>query len=360
MRAKEGKMLTFFAWAMGFVMVATPLVRSPGQEAVSAAPDKPESAVATPEPPEGTTAEEAKEGESVGVPAETQPQAPVARDLPPVKGPKKSVGVLDLEDRSGFSEEWRLGERIADMVTVALIETDRFVVVERPRIKDILHKRALEGFGKAAKIEATTIGKLIPAQVGISGSVTEYVFEAEGLDLGPEGEGIVTGPVSGEGRVGISLEIFDAATEEVVSYERVETKGTYAGITGGYGDRSYAIGGEHFAETPLGKATQDAVNETAYRIAVRMGDIRWKGSIVLVQTERIYINCGKREGIAPGQKLVVYSKGEELTDPETREVLGAAETRIGTVSVVEVQEKYSLAIVKEGQGFKRGDILRLD
>ena len=146
---------------------------------------------------------------------------------------------------------------------------------------------------------------------------------------------------------------------QILFSERVEKKATYTGIEADYTNKSLAIGGEHFQKTPLGKATQEAISDAVFRIAMNMEKVPWKGSVVLVQGEKVYVNCGKREGIAPAQRFVVYSKGAELTDPETGEVLGVEETKAGTISVVEIKDRYSIARIEEGQDFKRGDILRL-
>ena len=64
-------------------------------------------------------------------------------------------------------------------------------------------------------------------------------------------------------------------------------------------------------------------------------------------------------GITAGDSFVVYSKGEELVDPETGITLGSEEEKAGRITVASVKEKYSVATIDEGEGFKRGDIIRL-
>ena len=57
--------------------------------------------------------------------------------------------------------------------------------------------------------------------------------------------------------------------------------------------------------------------------------------------------------------FTVYSKGEDLIDPASGLSLGSAITRAGTVRVVQVSDKFSIAETIEGSGFKRGDIVKL-
>jgi hypothetical protein len=154
--------------------------------------------------------------------------------------------------------------------------------------------------------------------------------------------------------------MFDTSTEQLLFSQAVEKKGTYAGTDANYASKDAAIGGGVFENTPLGKATQEVVNEAAHWVTLNMEKVPWRGSIVIVQGGKAYLSCGKREDVQPGQKFVVYSKGEELTDPDTGELLGVEETRAGIVSVVEVREKYSIAAIEQGANFKRGDVLRLE
>lgn len=366
-----------------FALALVCLGNAMGEEPVSGAPDKPEVAPAAPEEPtpapapekkaeEGVVvappakeevkpapAAESEEGVILGVPVQGPPVATIIEGLPPLKGPKKSVAVMDFENNSGFAGEWSLGEGMADMLTTALVQTNRFIVVERPKIKKILAEQDLAASGRAAKAEAAKIGKLMPAQIGVAGAVTEFSFEKQKTGIGFEYKHVAIGFTTGAAHVAINLRMFDTTTGQILFSDRVERNASYTGIEAEYTNKSLAIGGEHFQKTPLGKATQEAINDAVIKIAMGMERVPWKGSIVLVQGDKITINCGQRDGIVPGQRFIVYSKGEELTDPETGEILGAEEARAGEISVVEVKDRYSIAQTVEGKGFKRGDVLRL-
>ena len=306
------------------------------------------------EPSKAGAAEKVVEGVVVGTPVESAVSESVAKPLPPLKGPKKSVAVTRFQDESRFSEEWDIGEAIADLLTTALVQTNRFVVVERERIKTLLHERDMAASGRRTKVEFIGGERLVPAQIGISGTVVE--FSPEKKEGGVLSEG---GTVSEAVHVALRLRIRDTLTDMVLFEETVERKASYTGVQGDYTDETFGIGGERFPETPLGKATLETIAEAAYRIALDLDKVPWRGSVILAEGGKVYINCGKREGITPGQKLVVNSRGEELTDPETGELLGVEETRAGTISVVQVNEKYSVAKIEQGEDFKRGDVLRL-
>jgi len=294
-------------------------------------------------PVEGTS-----QGVIVGVPTEAPPAETAVEALPPLKGPRKSIAVTDFWNESAFTAQWQVGSGIADMLTAALMQTDRFVVVERPDVQRILRRQGMGFSGKTSPVEGLGSGRFVPAQVAVTGAVTEFSFEKQTTGAGD---------VAGVAHVAIRVEMFDTSTEHLLFSQAVEKKGTYAGTDANYASKETA---GVFENTPLGKATQEVVNEAAHWVTLNMEKVPWRGSIVIVQGGKAYLTCGKREGVQPGQKFVVYSKGEELTDPDTSELLGVEETRAGIVSVVEVREKYSIAAIEQGAGFKRGDVLRLE
>jgi len=346
--------------------LATPGVRLPnvmGQEAPSGTPEKvaPAPRASEKESQSGALAppkEQPGQQAIIGAQAEGEVPAKAMPALPPLKGPKKSVAVMDFENKSGFSGEWDLGDGIAEMLTTALAETNRFVVVDREKVKKVLEEQGLALAGRTGWAVAARRGKVIPAQIGVAGDVTHFSFEKRPGGIGAQDKEAVKGVVTGVAHVAINVRMLDTTTEEVLFSERVEKKGNYAGVEGEYTGKSFAIGTDRFPQTPLAKAAQEAVSEAALKIALDLENVQWRGNIVLVEGDKIIINCGKREGIVPGQKLVVYNRGEELTDPETGEILGVEETKAGTISVAEVQEKYSIARIERGKGFRRGDAVR--
>ena len=67
-----------------------------------------------------------------------------------------------------------------------------------------------------------------------------------------------------------------------------------------------------------------------------------EGSVVKADPNQIYVNLGA-DAVSVGEILEIREKGEELIDPETGISLGGTETVLGTISVSQVQEKFSIA-----------------
>ena len=66
--------------------------------------------------------------------------------------------------------------------------------------------------------------------------------------------------------------------------------------------------------------------------------------VMLFQSNMLFLNRGEGGGIQVGDELQLFSAGEDLIDPATKENLGPAEIPIGMVRVVQVKPKTSTAI----------------
>lgn len=67
----------------------------------------------------------------------------------------------------------------------------------------------------------------------------------------------------------------------------------------------------------------------------------------LAEGDVVYINTGKAEGVLPGATFLVYRPGKLVVHPFTQEPLGYLVTVLGTLEVIECQEKISTAIIAE-------------
>jgi hypothetical protein len=59
-----------------------------------------------------------------------------------------------------------------------------------------------------------------------------------------------------------------------------------------------------------------------------------------------------------GQVWRVFAVGEQMVDPDTKEVLGREEVAVGRIKITDVLPKFSKAEVIEDLGVDKGAILR--
>ena len=289
----------------------------------------------------------------------------VVYELPPAKGPKKNIAVMDFENKAGVSSNWNIGTGMAEMLTTSLFNTGRFTVVERKAVGDVLAEQDFGASGRTTSAGAAKIGKILNAQVLIRGAITEFGQRTQGGGSAFSFKGINLGVESTSAHVGVNIRMYDATTGEVIESIKCEGKASAGGIKGGYSGSG--LGGAHFGtgafqKTPLGKATQQVIDKAVREIVRKMDRIPWEGKIVKVAGDTIYLNAGSDSNIFGGDEFTVFSKGEELIDPDTGICLGSEDTKVGRIQVFEVDEKFAKARVTAGSiaAFKRGDIVRQD
>lgn len=249
---------------------------------------------------------------------------------------------------------------LTEMLTTSLVETGRFVVLERKALQQAL---AEQDFGASGRVNAETapaVGQAIGAQVLITGDITEFTYQKSSLG----GNLSILRSVSATGErikamVALDLRLIDAVSGEVVFSKRVEGDAAATGVAA-----DAAIGDQQFgtalgSATPLGQASREAIEDAVAAIAAALGRMPWSGRVVDVRDGQVYVNAGAEGGIQPGQRFDVFAQAEALIDPETGVALGTPDRKIGTVTVRQVEEKYAVATIDQGSDFARGQLVRL-
>jgi hypothetical protein len=161
--------------------------------------------------------------------------------------------------------------------------------------------------------------------------------------------------------VALDIRLIDASTGQVIASHNAAKTVPSAG--GGFGARSgnVTFGGDIFFQTPIGQATRAAMQDALqFIMATAFKAVIPSFSIVKVDGGTVYINAGTNSNVRTGDLYMVYSKGEELVDPDTGLKLGSDEKMIGSIQITNVQEKFSIGTVKGGAGaMKRGDLVKV-
>jgi hypothetical protein len=126
------------------------------------------------------------------------------------------VAVLQIQPKAAGSEQ--VGDTLREMIITALINSGMFNVVERGALDAIINEQDLGNSGRSTAESSAKTGKLLGAQVLISGAITEFtnVSSGGGMLLGP----LVVGGKSA--KLAIDLRIIDANTGEIIASEKAE------------------------------------------------------------------------------------------------------------------------------------------
>lgn len=249
---------------------------------------------------------------------------------------------------------------LTEMLTTALVETGRFVVLERKAIQQVTGEQDFGASGRVNAETAPAIGQIIGGQVLITGDITEFTYEQSSLggnlsilrSVGAKGERLTA-------MVALDMRLIDAVTGEVLFSKRTEGKASATGVSA-----DVSIGDQQFGtalgkNTPLGQASRDAIEAAVAAIVAGLADVPWSGRVIEVREGSIYVNAGTESGIRPGMRFDVYAQEAALVDPQTGVTLGAPDRKVGTIEVVQVEDKYSVARAGQGDGFERDNLVRL-
>jgi curli biogenesis system outer membrane secretion channel CsgG len=245
---------------------------------------------------------------------------------------------------------------MADQLTDALMKSGKFVVVERQLLQDVIGEQDLAASGRAAASQAAQTGKIVPAQILIKGTVTEFEEVSGSSGTGISYRGISLGSSKSTAHVAVILRLIDTTSGQVLDSVRVEGDAKSGGLSIGV-SRSVDFNTSGFKATPLGKAVQIVIDRAVVKITKGLKGVPFSGKVIKVDGETIYTNIGARNGGASGQVYRVYAPGEELIDYDTGEVLGSEDTLAGEIELTSVQEKFSKAVARSGSVFERGYIV---
>jgi curli biogenesis system outer membrane secretion channel CsgG len=277
--------------------------------------------------------------------------------------PKTRIAVTAFENKVKTplpDASWKIGEGLAEMLTTELVSTGRFIVVERQALGDVVGEQALGQSGLVRRETAAQSGQILGAQVVVRGAVTEFEERASGGGAGVQGRRFAVEGRAENAHVAIDLRLIDTSTGQVIASHNVSKIASGAG--GGFAvrDRRVMFGGDAFFQTPIGQATRAAMQEAVHFVVSRSPTTAAPSfSIVKVEGGKAYINAGANANVRVGDVFQVYSRGEDLTDPDTGLKLGSSERLVGSIQVSEVQEQFSIGTVQGGTGvMKRGDRVR--
>jgi curli biogenesis system outer membrane secretion channel CsgG len=197
-------------------------------------------------------------------------------------GPKARVAVTRFENKSakGSSE---IGTGMAEMLSHALFATNRFIVLEREAIGDILMEQDFGASGRVRQETAPVIGEIEGADIIVMGTITEFepgtsAIKGEGEKLfdlprsvtrrvGEVLGGIKAGAGIKKSHVAMIIKMVDAKTGRRLASEQVEGTATdvegLAGLAGG--TLSGSLSG--YSKTPMEKAIRIAI-EHAVKLIV--------------------------------------------------------------------------------------------
>jgi curli biogenesis system outer membrane secretion channel CsgG len=274
------------------------------------------------------------------------------------KGPRKRIAVLQFDVKAPDAKD-QVGEGLTEMAITALTASGRFIVVERTELDEVIKEQNLGGSGKVREGTEAQTGQLLGAQLLLKGAVTEFQEKDSGGGLGAAIGKVAGGVGRVTAKVAVDMRLIDTTTGEIIASHRADAKTSATGVAGGMKIGGIPVAGGFFNSRAMEEAARDAIEEVVEVVVDNTKSMPWSGKVILTKDGQVYINAGSNANMAEGTVLEVSRPGEALIDPDTGLNLGTTESKIGKLRIAQVQEKFSIAEPVEGEGFDKGDIVRL-
>jgi hypothetical protein len=180
------------------------------------------------------------------------------------------------------------------MITV-LWSQDRFKVMERAALNQVLAEQSLGQTGVVDAATAAEIGKGIGVDAIIIGSVA----------------------ASASGALSIDTRVIDTESAAII------------------------VAHDAYTGSSDAQNVRNAVENLARKITESLPLV--DGYIIKIDGQQLILDVGRNGGLKKGMKCVIYREGEPIKHPITGEILGKETTVLGEVLVIDSFEKYSVS-----------------
>lgn len=251
---------------------------------------------------------------------EAQMEAQKNQSLPakPQFKRKVAIGRFSNETRYGRSllrddENDPLGKQCSDILAGRLVESDRFLVFERPDINKLTTESERSG------VEQNLIG----VDTMILGSLTEFGISTTGK------KGFMSSTKKQTASAGVELRLVNVKTGQVFFTAKGSgTASIEAGEIAGYGSKaSY--------DASLGdKAIDAAVSDVLNTLIRKLEERPWKTAILSVEKGQVFISGGTYQGIKAKDEFAVIARGKTVKSPQTGAEIELPGNQVATIRVI--------------------------
>jgi curli biogenesis system outer membrane secretion channel CsgG len=246
--------------------------------------------------------------------------AKAQQDAPKGLKRKVAIGRFTNETRYGQSffidkEDNRIGKQAVDILSSKLLETEKFILLERADLDKI--NKELE------------IGNVEPyknmADYLIIGSITEF-GRKEVSDVG-----IFSRVKKQVAFAKVHIRLVDVYTGQLIYSEEGEGQAfSEAGTVLGVGSRA------GYDSILNDKAIDAAITNLSSNIIEKLLDKPWKGYIVGYEEGRLIISGGKSQNIKSSDLFEVILEGQKVNNPQTNTIITLPGKKIARIKVSEL------------------------
>ena len=226
-------------------------------------------------------------------------------------------------------------EMLTDEIIDALAKTNRFTMMERGQIDQVLDEKTFQAISKGGNIR-DYLKELEGSDYLVIGILNKFVLSLSKEKVPYLNESANTVQAVAEG----NIRIVDGHNSRIIATEEVRIRKKYKNLK---------------IEEAHSRLVDSYAMESAAGIVDRLYPMR-----ILTVTENgtIFVNRGADVGIKIGSTFSVERPGKDLVDKDTGVIFGQVETTIGSLKITSVEASRSRAEMLSGDTPLEGDILR--
>ena len=226
----------------------------------------------------------------------------VNRVVPKIRklGSRMTISILPLESRGVALIP---GDTVIDSMINAFVKQERFQIIERERMREVLRELKLSQTVIVDPDTASKVGRIVVADAMLTGSVHET-----------------------ENSIEILTRLVDTETSHVIDAEDV------------------------FSEDKSLRGISSLVHGLALKYKQNFPLL--EGSILKKDGTSVLIDLGSDKKIRKNMSIIMFREGEAVTHPDTGRILGTEPKQLGEAKVEDVYEGFSRAVIKKGRSVK--------
>lgn len=236
------------------------------------------------------------------VPRSEQVRAQAAAQAPAAPRYKRKVAIGRFTNESNYGRSLlsdadldRLGKQASDMLSSRLVQSQQFLVLERPDAVKLEREQKVVGSGA-----------LVGADTLIMGSVTEFGRSVSGK------VGFLSSTKLQVAKAKVDIRLVDVKTG--LAYFSAQGAGEASvevGEVAGFGSRS------EYDATLNDRAIAAAISDVIDRLVSKLTDRPWKTDVLEVQGQQVFISGGARQGLRAGDELQVMLAGQTVKSAQS-------------------------------------------
>jgi curli biogenesis system outer membrane secretion channel CsgG len=295
---------------------------------------------------------------------------------------KKLVAVLDFdygtvrsEVQAYFGTDQDVGKGISLLLEQKLVNDGKYRVIDRNSLDKILKEQNFSNSDRADPSTAAKIGRILGVSAIITGTITQFGRDDKHIGVGGGGYGLGKYGLGGLGKkdskavVDVTAKLIDINTAEILAVCTGTGQSKRSGFTAGGGGGGWSGGGgggldmgsSNFSNTILGEAVNASVADLGQQLDDKAASlptviVHVSGLIADVEGNTLILNVGSKAGVKVGDHLAILHKGKEIRDPATGKVLKTLNTRLGDVTITEVDEDSATGTYTGSTPPKVGDV----